>query len=74
MLSFYRITMLTKDNRKLCLSMWSGSPKWSFDFSEACYFDNETQAYNYAVSWFLNFKNWKVEEVNVDPHNVERSE
>lgn len=63
---FYQITMLTKTEKKLYLSMVEGDPTWSFNPHTACYWNDEDTAEQFAKNWFKNFKAYKVEEVGID--------
>ncbi len=67
---FYTVTMKTKEEKTLYLSMWDGSPKWTFDFNEACYWDSEETARKFSKGWFKNFTGWQVEEIKVDINKV----
>lgn len=63
---FYQITMETKTGTKLYLDMMTGSPTWSFNPHNACYWDDELTAERFAKEWFKTFTGYKVEEVIID--------
>ena len=66
---FYRITMLTKDNKKLYLTedYWCGKNaeklvcKWTFAKANALWFETLKQAEEFAKDYFKNFTQYKIE-------------
>lgn len=67
---FYVITMKTKTGKSMFLSLWEGTPKWTFDFNKSCYWDSEEVAERFAKRWFKTFKDWKVKEIKVNTQNL----
>ena len=67
--NFYRITMLTKDNKKLYLTedYWCGKNaeklvcKWTFTKANALWFETLQQAENFAKDYFKNFSKYNIE-------------
>lgn len=67
--NFYRITMITKGNKKLylCEGSWYGKNaeklncSWTFKKMDAIWFETLKQAEEFAKSYFKNFKNYMIE-------------
>ena len=58
----YIITMQTKTDRRLYLSMLAGKPQWTFVKGDACVWDDDKQAINFAKKWFKNFDKYTIRE------------
>ena len=69
--TFYTITMIIEEGRKLVLSMVDGTPKWTFDSDKACYWESEENAKKYSKEWFKSFSGWQVEEIKVDFNKID---
>jgi hypothetical protein len=63
---FVVITMLTKTDKKLYLSMQNAKPTWSFDPDEACVWDFEEEAQKFADNWFKGFKDYSIEPYRIN--------
>ncbi len=60
---FFRITMETKNGKTLFLKSGIGkSCEWTFDKSEAIWFENLVQAENFVNTYFKNFKNYTIQK------------
>ena len=66
----YIVTMLTKTGKVVYLSMCDGKPTWTFNKSDACWWDTVPMAENFCKSWFKNFKDWRIEEIKTDLNKI----
>lgn len=58
----YIITMKTRENRTLYISMWDGKPTWTFNKSYACVWPDPELCRKFANDWFKNFKGYTIRE------------
>lgn len=60
----YIVTMQTKTNKVLYLTMHTDNekPAWTFDKNDACVWENDDVCKKFAEKWFKSFDGWKVRE------------
>lgn len=60
----YIITMQTKNDKTLYLSMWGKKPQWTFDKQDACIWQDINICKKFGNKWFKNYKGWVIREHN----------
>ena len=68
--NYYAITMKAKNGRTLYLDLMTGSPKWTVQKANACWWNDEKSATDFAKKWFKNFKGWNVVEQEQDLREI----
>lgn len=58
----YVLTMQTKNDKTLFLTMMNEKPTWTFDKEDACVWSDDDICRKFANKWFKNFKEWVVRE------------
>lgn len=60
---FYVIIMKTKNGHKLYLGCGNGLGMVWTNKEESCWFNTDKEAKDFAENYFLNFKNYEIEEI-----------
>lgn len=60
----YIVTMQTKNNKRLYLTMHTtnGKPQWTFDKEDACIWNDERTCKKFCLKWFKKFKDYSIRE------------
>ena len=61
---FSLITTQTKNGKTIYLEEQGNTFGWTFNCNNALWFNTHDEAKKFAESYFKNFKNWEVKEIN----------
>ena len=61
--TFFVITMIAKTGQRLYLKSDGITKDWTFNKGDAIWFENYTDAEDFANKWFKHFKSWEIIEI-----------